>query len=154
MVCWATASEGTIKWIFLMNFLNWVCHLFFLADVQNLFRKTFSFSFDISSIGFKHLVPPELASHSVMYEDEIFRKFRRKNFSKAERMMVNQLQRWKPRVRARQELEDFIRQKSQAIQSRKRSHESFEVVLFRNWRNKRARNYDCKGTRQTTFTIF
>ena len=37
----------------------------FLADVQKLFRKTFSSSFDISSIGFENLVPPGLASHSV-----------------------------------------------------------------------------------------
>ena len=36
----------------------------FLTDVQNLFRKTFSFFFDISSIGFENLVPPGLASHS------------------------------------------------------------------------------------------
>ena len=37
----------------------------FLADVQNLFRKTFSSSFGISSIGFENLVPPGQASHSV-----------------------------------------------------------------------------------------
>ena len=61
-----------------MNFCKLSVPSFSLADVQNLFRKTFSSSFDISSIGFKHLVPPELASHSVTYEDEIFRKFRRK----------------------------------------------------------------------------
>ena len=37
----------------------------FLADVQKLFRKTFSSSFDISSISFENLMPPGLASHSV-----------------------------------------------------------------------------------------
>ena len=38
---------------------------FFLADVQKLFRKTFSSSCNMSSIGFENLVAPGLASHSV-----------------------------------------------------------------------------------------
>ena len=37
---------------------------FLLTYVQNLFRKTFSSSFDISSIGFENLVSPGLVSHS------------------------------------------------------------------------------------------
>ena len=37
---------------------------FFFADVQKLFRKTFSSSLAISSIGFENLVPPGLARHS------------------------------------------------------------------------------------------
>ena len=37
----------------------------FLADVQKLCRRTFSSSFDISSIGFENLVPPGPRSHSV-----------------------------------------------------------------------------------------
>ena len=56
-------SVAALRWISLMNFCKLtVCHL---AEVQNLFRKTFSSSFDISSVGFENLVPPGLASHSV-----------------------------------------------------------------------------------------
>ena len=51
-----------------MKFCKQSVPSFFLADVQNLFRKTFSSSFDMSSLGFKHLVLPELASHSVTFK--------------------------------------------------------------------------------------
>ena len=56
-------SMAALRWISSMYFFNSV-PTFFLADVQN-FRKIFSSSFDISSIGFENLVPPGLASHSV-----------------------------------------------------------------------------------------
>ena len=64
-------SMAALRWISLMNFCKTdSVPSLFTAEVQNLFRKTFSSSFDISSfdissVGFENLVPPGLASHSV-----------------------------------------------------------------------------------------
>ena len=57
---------AALRWISLMNFCKTdSVPSLFPAEVQKLFRKTFSSSFDISSVGFKNLVPPGLASHLV-----------------------------------------------------------------------------------------
>ena len=59
-------SVAALRWISLMNFCKTdSVPSLFPAEVQNLFRKTFSSSFEISSVGFENLVPPGLASHSV-----------------------------------------------------------------------------------------
>ena len=61
----AKRSMATLRWISLMNFCKLtVCDLSSSHCVQNLFRKTFKSSFDISSIGFENLMPPGVASHS------------------------------------------------------------------------------------------
>ena len=59
-------SLAALRWISLMNFgkTDSVPSLF-PEEVQKLFRKTFSSSFDISSVGFENLVSPGIASHSV-----------------------------------------------------------------------------------------
>ena len=62
---------AALRWISLMNLIKLKLDKtdsvpsLFPAEVQKLFRKTFSSSFDISSVGFENLVQPGLASHSV-----------------------------------------------------------------------------------------
>ena len=59
-------SVAALRWISLMNFCKTdSVPSLYPAEVQNLFRKKFSSSFEISSVGFENLVPPGLASHSV-----------------------------------------------------------------------------------------
>ena len=65
--CSNEESEGNDQWRFrisLMNFCKRSCHPSCSHACLKPFGKTFSSSFDISSIGVENLVPAGLASHS------------------------------------------------------------------------------------------